>query len=207
MLAVRRVDVTLLNDAVREWLVDAGRLGRDAVVAGAGELAREYRAGDLVLVRANDHRRGLLNGSRAQVEGVDPDGATLSLRTDDDRQLTVPAGWAAGHLDHGYAMTCHKAQGLTVDEALLYGAGGVTREAGYVGLSRGRVANHLYVVEPDDQEQSVAAGDGLDRIAARLAVRRTQTLATRQLPRRTAGGWRRSTTIDTTVHRTEGIAR
>ena len=146
---------------------------RDAVVAGAGERAREYRAGDLVLVRANDHRRGLLNGSRAQVVAVDPAGATLSLRTDDDRHLTVPAGWAVGHLDHGYAMTCHKAQGLTVDVALLYGAGGMTREAGYVGLSRGRVANHLYVAEPDDREQPFAAGDGLDRIAARLAVRRS----------------------------------
>jgi len=134
-------------------------------------------------------------------------GAALRLRTDDDRYLTVPAGWAAGHLDHGYAMTCHKAQGLTVDVALLYGAGGITREAGYVGLSRGRVANHLYVAEADDREHPFAAGDGLDRIAARLAVRRSQSLATRQLPRRTTGGWRSSTTLDTAVHRTEGIAR
>ena len=91
--------------------------------------------------------------------------------------------------------------------ALLYGTGALTREAGYVGLSRGRVANHLYVAEPDDREQPYAAGDGLDRVAARLAVRRSQTLATRQLPRRTAGGWRRPTTLDTALHRTEGIAR
>jgi ATP-dependent exoDNAse (exonuclease V) alpha subunit len=104
-------------------------------------------------------------------------------------------------------MTCHKAQGLTVDVALFYDTGGVTREAGYVGLSRGRLANHLYVAEPDDQEQPYAAGDGLDRVAARLTVRRSQTLATRQLPRRTAGGWRSPTTFDTSLHRTEGIAR
>lgn len=31
--------------------------------------------------------------------------------------------------DHGYAMTCHKAQGATVEIPLLYGAGVLTREA------------------------------------------------------------------------------
>ena len=206
MVALRRSDVTELNDTARDRLLEAGGLGPEAVTAGRGARAREYRAGDEVLVTANDHRLGLLNGSRGKVTAVDPRRRTLTLGTDEHQRVTVPADWAARHLDHGYAMTCHKAQGATVEVALLYGTGPLTREAGYVAMSRGRTANHLYVAEPDDREP-FAAGDGLDRIAARLAVRRSQTLATRQLPRRTAGGWRRSTTPDTAVHRTEGITR
>ncbi len=133
--------------------------------------------------------------------------ATISLHTDDDRRLTVPAGWAVGHLDHGYAMTCHKAQGATVDVALLFGGGGLTREAGYVGLSRGRVANHLYVADSDGADVSCRAADGLDLVARRLAARRAQTLATRQLPRRRGGSWRPMTTAEPTQHRMEGISR
>ena len=56
---------------------------------------------------------------------------------------------AEGRLDHGYATTCHKAQGLTVDVALVYGTDALTREAGYVALSRGRRANHLYATTSD----------------------------------------------------------
>ncbi len=74
MLAVRRADVTDLNDTTRERLLTAGRLGPDALTTGGGDRQREYRTGDRVLVTANDHRLGLLNGIRAAVTAVDPDG-------------------------------------------------------------------------------------------------------------------------------------
>jgi ATP-dependent exoDNAse (exonuclease V) alpha subunit len=108
-------------------------------------------------------------------------------------------------------MTCHKAQGATVQVALLYGAGALTREAGYVALSRGRAANHLYV--PDD----VPSGNNatpfldearhLDRLAARLAVRRTQTLASRHLPRPAPGRWQSPSSPDPVTRRAEGMSR
>jgi ATP-dependent exoDNAse (exonuclease V) alpha subunit len=207
MLAVRRTHVTELNDTTRARLLEAGRLGPNAVTAGAGDRLREYRAGDRVLVTANDYRLGLLNGSFAEVSGVDPQRRTLTLAADDQRHVSVPVEWAAGHLDHGYAMTFHKAQGVTVDIALLYGAGGLTREAGYVGLSRGSVANHIYVAEVDDRQPFPGAGDDLYRLAARLAVRRAQTLAARQLPRLAPDRWRRNTSHQAPPDRIEGIAR
>ena len=134
---------------------------------------------------------------------------TLTLATEDDQDDTVPAEWVARHLDHGYAMTCHKAQGATVGTALLYGTGALTREAGYVALSRGRAANHLYVPDDPVDERTVAV-DGerhLDRLAARLAVRRTQTLATRQLPRsRPTVTWRTLAAVPIR-YRSEGLSR
>jgi len=206
MLAVRRSDVADLNDAVRQRLIADARLGVEAVVVDRDDQGREYRAGDRVLVQANDHRRGLLNGTRAEVTAVDPRHETLTLRVEDDRVQTVPAGWAAHHLDHGYAMTCHKAQGATVDVALVYAGGGLTREAGYVALSRGRTANHLYVPEPTERDRASDGWDGLDLVAAQLWARRAQVLATRQLPRRTPS-WTPSTTRATPYIRAEGICR
>jgi len=206
MLAVRRSDVADLNNAVRQRLIADGRLGGRAVVVDTDDEAREYRAGDRVLVRANDHRRGLLNGTRAEVTAVDPRRGTLTLRADGDPEQTVPTGWAAYHLDHGYAMTCYKAQGATVDVALVYGGGGLSREAGYVALSRGRMANHLYVPESTERDRASDGRDGLDLVAARLWARRAQVLATRQLPRRTSS-WTSPSHLANRCVRAEGISR
>jgi ATP-dependent exoDNAse (exonuclease V) alpha subunit len=206
ILAVRRVDVADLNDAVRQRLIADGRLGEWAVIVGTDDQAREYRTGDRVLVRVNDHRRDLLNGTLAEVTGVDPPRATLTVRTETGLEQTVPAGWAARHLDHGYAMTCHKAQGATVDVALVYGRGGLTLEAGYVALSRGRTANHLYVPEVAEQDRLGGDRDGLDLVAARLSARRAQVLATRQLPRRTPA-WAPPTAFASPSVRAEGISQ
>jgi ATP-dependent exoDNAse (exonuclease V) alpha subunit len=204
MLAVRRSDVADLNEAVRQRLIADGRLGEQAVVVERDDQAWEYRVRDRVLVGANHHRRGWLNGTRAEVTAVDPAHATLTLRAEDDREQTVPVGWAADHLDHGYAMTCHKAQGATVDVALVYG-GGLTREAGYVALSRGRTANH-HVPEPTARDRVRDGRDALDLVAARLWARRAQVLATRQLPRRTPS-WASPTALATPSVRAEGISR
>lgn len=209
MLASRRIDVAYLNSTTRARLLDAGQLGAVSVNAGEGGRPREYRTGDRVIVTANDYQLGVLNGTRADVTDVDPRHRTLSLETDDHRHVAVSADWVARHLDHGYAMTCHKAQGATVDTALLYGTGALSREAGYVALSRGRTGNHLYV--PDDRENDRAApiddDRHLDSLAAQLAVRHTQTLASRQLPRAVNDRWRSPTRDDSQYRQAGGISR
>ena len=162
-----------------------------------------------MIVTASDYQLGVLNGTRSEVTGVDPRHQTVTLATDDQHQVAVPADWAARHLDHGYAMTCHKAQGATVDTALLYGTGALSREAGYVALSRGRTSNHLYV--SDDRENDRAAPIDDDRhpdsLAAELAVRHTQTLASRQLPRADNNPWRSPTRDDSQYRQAKGISR
>ena len=40
--------------------------------------------------------------------------------------------------DYGYALTVHQSQGMTCERALLLGSDALYREAGYVGMSRGR---------------------------------------------------------------------
>ena len=209
MLAARRADVADLNDTARPQLLDAGRLGPDAVTAGEGSRQREYRAGDRVIVTANDYQLGVLNGTRADITAVDPRHRSLTLETDDHHQVAVPADWAVRHLDHGYAMTCHKAQGATVETALLYGTGALSREAGYVALSRGRTSNHIYVPDNNDDDRAITVDDDrhLDGLPAQLAVRHTQTLASRQLPRADNNRWRSPSRDDSRYRQAEGISR
>jgi hypothetical protein len=109
-------------------------------------------------------------------------------------------------------MTLHKAQGLTVDHALLYGSHALTREAGYVGLSRGRRENHVYATttemsgrngecdfannRPADEQQPLAD------LTRRLHDSRTHELASHQM-----GGWRSLSQADYYRDRSEGLSR
>jgi ATP-dependent exoDNAse (exonuclease V) alpha subunit len=165
----------------------------------------EMRTGDLVIIGRNDNQLGLFNGTRAIVTATNSEGGSLTLHTDDDRVVSVTTAWAARHdLNHAYAMTLHKAQGLTVDHALLYGSDALTREAGYVGLSRGRRQNHTYLSpttrmsgrtgecdfnRPDplaDEQQPIAV------LTQRLRASRSHQLASNQQP----GGWARTGPYD-----------
>lgn len=71
-----------------------------------------------------------------------------------------PAAYAADHVDLGYAVTTHRAQGLTVDTAHVVVFDSTTRENLYVAMTRGRDSNVAYVVNPaDDNHGGVLARD------------------------------------------------
>ena len=55
----------------------------------------------------------------------------------------------SGAVDHGYATTIHKAQGVTCDHIHVVGPAGLYREAAYVSLSRARRSAHLYATTRD----------------------------------------------------------
>lgn len=48
------------------------------------------------------------------------------------------------HVDHGYAATIHKAQGMTVDSVHVLATPGLDRHASYVALSRHRDSVELH---------------------------------------------------------------
>jgi ATP-dependent exoDNAse (exonuclease V) alpha subunit len=113
---------------------------------------RDFGVGDRVLCGRNDRRLSLLNGDLATVTGVDLSARTLTVHLDRGGQrIEVPACYLdAGYLDHAYAMTAHKAQGATVDQAWVLGSDAAYREWAYVALSRARAGTHLYLVGERD---------------------------------------------------------
>jgi conjugative relaxase-like TrwC/TraI family protein len=142
MFAHRRDDVRDLNDAARTLMLRAGRLGPDALELDE----REFRVGDRVLCRSNDARLGIRNGTRGTVVSLDD--TALRLRTDSSATRRVPLSYAADHLEHGYALTGHAAQGATVERAfVLLHDHGALQEWGYVACTRARTETRLYLAE------------------------------------------------------------
>ena len=153
IIAARREDIADLNARARQRLQDLGQLPADEVtVAGRG-----FSTGDRVIGTQNDRKAGLLNGQRATVTATDPVRGRLKLRLDDGQKRSVARGYLQdGHLDHGYAITAHRAQGATVDRTFVLGSQELHREWGYTALSRHREQARFYVAESHlrpDREQ------------------------------------------------------
>ncbi|WP_052307757.1 ATP-dependent DNA helicase [Nakamurella multipartita] len=90
------------------------------------------------------------NGQRWQVHRAHLDGSlTVRLLGSDHPgpvPVTLTAGYVREHVDLGYATTAHRAQGLTVDTAHVLADALTQREPFYVAMTRGRLANHAYLV-------------------------------------------------------------
>ncbi|MGE3810585.1 MAG: MobF family relaxase [Candidatus Nanopelagicales bacterium] len=166
ILASTRAQVRALNDHAREELAAAGELaGPELVIAGEqGGVA--LRAGDRVIVTVNDYPRGLLNGTQATVTAVDvPLGVATVVAADGGVHSFGRDQLSDGWLDHAYALTCHKAQGQTLDRALVVGSAALGRETAYVALSRGREENRLYLA-PEPSAESHGPEWLLDAVMA-----------------------------------------
>ena len=107
--------------------------------------------GDVILTRRNNRRLVLSrsnwvkNGDRWAVEAVLPSGALRVRHLGLGRSIELPGDYVAESVQLGYASTVHGAQGMTADSAHLVATGEETRQTFYVGVSRGRQANHIYL--------------------------------------------------------------
>jgi conjugative relaxase-like TrwC/TraI family protein len=163
VLAYRRDDVADLNRRARQLLAAAGGLAGPELELGA----RRFAAGDRVLLRSSDRRLEVANGDRGTVTAVDPKRHTLTVRLR-ERDVVLPRSYLeqGRSLQHGYAMTGHAAQGLTVDRAYVLATEDAGREWLYMALSRGRHDNRLYGAAPALHERAEFAPTEKPRDAA-----------------------------------------
>jgi conjugative relaxase-like TrwC/TraI family protein len=153
MGAPRRSDVRDLNARAHDVLEAAGRVG--PVVAVVDE--QRFCVGDQVLALRNRYDLGVLNGDLATVtRGTDD--RLVVRREDDGREVHLPLDYVTEHLQHAYARTIHKTQGLTCDVALMLGDDTLYAELGYTALTRGAQHNHLYAVVSDHADGADLAG-------------------------------------------------
>jgi Ti-type conjugative transfer relaxase TraA len=136
-----RIILTHTNDEVRdlnltgrERLRQAGALGEDVTVkAERGE--RSFATGDRLMFLKNDRGLGVKNGMLGEIEQVSP--TQMTVRLDAGRSVVFDLKDYA-QVDHGYAATIHKSQGVTVDRAHVLATPGMDRHGAYVALSRHR---------------------------------------------------------------------
>ena len=149
LLAPTRDLVSQLNARAR-----ADRLSTTPIEDGLEvDLADGNRAsaGDVIVTRRNSRRlvisrsNWVKNGDRWRVEQVLAGGSLVARHVELGRSVELPADYVAEHVQLGYATTVHGAQGMTADTAHLVATGEETRQTLYVGVSRGRQANHIYL--------------------------------------------------------------
>ncbi len=141
ILACTRAEVVELNALARERLRAGGELGAEHQVATErGE--RAFAAGDRLMFLRNERGLGVKNGTLGTVEGVEAGGRfTVRLDGAGTDGSVRRVGFDVreyGHVDHGYAATVHKAQGVTVDRAHVLASRFMDRHAAYVALTRHR---------------------------------------------------------------------
>ncbi|WP_294311150.1 Ti-type conjugative transfer relaxase TraA [uncultured Sphingomonas sp.] len=158
-------EVALLNQAARNRLRARDELGDDvALQVEKGE--RHFAAGDRVMFGRNERSLGVKNGSLGRIESVTA--TRMAVMLDNGTAISFDIKDYAA-VDHGYAATIHKAQGMTVDRVHVLATPGLDRHAAYVALSRHRDGVDLHYGRDDFADH--------DRLAATLSRERGKDMA------------------------------
>ena len=148
MLAPTRELVAQLNAAARTARIAGHRTGRAADLSDGNQAS----VGDIILTRRNNRTLNtgetawVRNGDRWAITAVHRDGSIDVRHLRNHSQLTLPADYVAESVELGYATTIHGAQGITADSCHGLLTGQESRQLAYTMLSRGRAANHAWLM-------------------------------------------------------------
>jgi hypothetical protein len=159
-------EVRAINEAARERLRAAGDLGDDVRLT-IERGTRSFASGDRVMFLQNERGLGVKNGTLGTIEQASE--RSMSVRTDDGRKVSFDLK-DYDRIDHGYAATIHKAQGMTVDRTHVLATPGLDAHGSYVALSRHRDGMDLHYGHDDFADQ--------DRLIRTLSRDRAKDMAT-----------------------------
>jgi len=158
-------EVRALNEAARERMRAAGDLGNEVrVTVERGD--RGFASGDRVMFLQNERGLGVKNGTLGAIEQVSAQ--SMTVQTDDGRSVRFDLK-DYNRIDHGYAATIHKAQGMTVDRTHVLATPGMDAHSSYVALSRHRDGVDLHYAGDDFASQ--------DRLVRTLSRDRPKDMA------------------------------
>jgi Ti-type conjugative transfer relaxase TraA len=158
-------EVRALNEAARERMRAAGDLGDDVRVT-IERGARDFARGDRVMFLRNERGLGVKNGTLGTIEQVNAQ--SMSVQTNDGRSVQFDLK-DYNRIDHGYAVTIHKAQGMTVDRTHVLATPEMDAHGSYVALSRHREGLELHYGTDDFANQ--------DRLVRALSRDRAKEMA------------------------------
>jgi conjugative relaxase-like TrwC/TraI family protein len=165
--------------------VASGEVEADGITVGNQTVG----VGDEIVTTHNDRHlvttvgAWVRNGDRWQIRHRHPNGAVLAASVDGPGTVTLPGDYVANNVALAYAVTVHKGQGLTVDEAVLVVDRATAAEHLYVGMTRGRHHNLACVTtEPaGDEHQHHEPPTAADVLVAALRKTSSQKSATETL--------------------------
>ena len=186
--ATDNATVSAICDTIRRDRISAGEVEPGGIFANGHTVG----VGDEIVTLRNDRRLHtttgcwVRNGDRWTITGRHPDGALAVSSLTGHGNVVLPADYVAEHLHLAYALTVHKAQGLTVDRSVLVVDETTTAETLYVGLTRGRYDNTALACTDAadiDHHASEPPPAGRDLLATALARTASEDAATVELRR------------------------
>jgi ATP-dependent exoDNAse (exonuclease V) alpha subunit len=155
-----------LNARIREERVSACRVDDSCTATGSDGLS--IGCGDVIQTRRNDSAVRVANRQTWVVQSVREYGAVWAKeRAAGRRQRTVwlPAEYVATHTHLAYASTAFGMQGATTAESHTVVGDAMAAASVYMGMTRGRNANHLHFVasDVDDARQQFVLAMKRDR--------------------------------------------
>lgn len=166
ILTHTNAEVRELNEAARDRMREVGDLGEDVRVT-VERGTRNFASGDRVMFLQNERGLGVKNGTLGTIEQVSTQ--SMTVRTDDGRGISFDLK-DYDRIDHGYAATIHKAQGMTVDRTHVLATPGMDAHGSYVSLSRHRDGTDLHYGRDDFASQ--------DKLVNTLSRDRSKDMAT-----------------------------
>lgn len=148
MLAFMRKDVAQLNALAREALCDKGMIEEGEPFRTING-PRKFAAGDRVVFLQNEASLGVKNGMLGRVVAAERGKITVDIGDGQGaHQIKIEQHFYA-QIDHGYATTIHKSQGVTVDRVKVLASSLFDRHLSYVALTRHRDGVQLYAGADD----------------------------------------------------------
>lgn len=158
MLAATRAEVAQLNAMARSGLKAEGSLAGGLQVPSASGM-KEFAVGERIIFLKNSSALGVKNGELGTIQSIKFDKAgrvEITARHDNGQPVKFTVGQEKGQFDsfdHGYAMTVHKSQGVTVDRVFALPSESMSfSEWIYVAMSRHRIEARLYATHDSIEE-------------------------------------------------------
>jgi len=167
-------EIDRMNARAQHLRGERGELGEREM--DLPDVAYRLREGDRVAFVSQHHpdgERRIENGTRGDVQNIDPERHQVKIRTDSGREVMVE-GEDLSRLRLSYAQHLYRQQGATVDRAVVVTGGWQTSQEGaYVQASRARNGTDWHIAREDLGTEGKDA-DRVNRLASLMRASRGQ---------------------------------
>jgi ATP-dependent exoDNAse (exonuclease V) alpha subunit len=132
--------ITIQNKAGKKFTINTKEHGDKLSVFKNKEI--EISRGDRIITLKNDKALNVKNGEMWQIEKISKDG-TITIKNENKEKTFNIKDY--NYLDHGYAVTVHKSQGMTVSKVIYdASASRVNYNEVYTAVTRGKTEYSIY---------------------------------------------------------------
>lgn len=143
MMAFMRKDVAALNALARQCLREKGVIEEGHEFRTANGV-RNFAAGDQIVFLENEGSLGVMNGMIGRVLKAERGKIVAQIGEGTEKRHVEIEQHIYNKIDHGYATTIHKSQGVTIDKVKVLASSMFDRHLTYVALTRHRDEVQLY---------------------------------------------------------------